>query len=65
LVTRARTLGLPFHDTQDVIPHLDELLARNEAGTRKVRMLGVSFSTLGQTQTPLAGQLDLSILMAG
>ncbi len=59
LVTRARTLGRPFLDAQDVIPHLDELLARTEAGMRKVRLLGVSFSALGQTQTPLAGQLDL------
>ena len=59
LVTRALTLGRPFHDAQDVISHLGELLARTEAGTRKVRLLGVSFSTLGQTQTPLAGQLDL------
>lgn len=62
LVTRARTLGSPFRDTGEVIPHLAELLDRTEAGLRKVRLLGVSFSALENAQPPSTGQLDLFTL---
>ncbi|WP_347259252.1 DNA polymerase IV [Methylocaldum sp.] len=57
LVTRARTLDRPFRDIRDVRPHLAELLNRTEAGRRKVRLLGVSFSVLENAQRPVT--LDL------
>jgi DNA polymerase-4 len=57
LVTRARTVDRPFRDIRDVLPLLAELLARTEAGRRKVRLLGVSFSVLEKTQGPMT--LDL------
>jgi DNA polymerase-4 len=58
-VTRARTLGRPFHDTREVLPLLAELLDRTDAGRRRVRLLGVSFSVLDGLQGPVAEQLDL------
>jgi DNA polymerase-4 len=57
LVTRGRTLDSSFRDVRDVVPHLAELLARTEAGRRKVRLLGVSFSVLENAQRPVI--LDL------
>jgi DNA polymerase-4 len=57
LVTRGRTLDSRFRDVRDVVPHLAELLARTEAGRRKVRLLGVSFSVLENAQRPVI--LDL------
>ncbi|WP_317964050.1 DNA polymerase IV [Methylocaldum szegediense] len=57
LVTRGRTLDRPFRDVRDVVPHLADLLARTEAGRRKVRLLGVSFSVLENAQRPVI--LDL------
>ncbi|CAL1238950.1 DNA polymerase IV [Candidatus Methylocalor cossyra] len=59
-VTRTRTLDHPFRDLREVLPHLAELLDRTAAGTRKVRLLGVSFSSL-ERPSP-AGQLDLFTL---
>jgi len=58
-VTRSRTLGYPFNTVCDVIPHLGELLKRTEAGQRKVRLLGVSFSMLEEAGMKSKGQLDL------
>jgi DNA polymerase-4 len=58
-VTRSRTLGFPFLRTADVVPHLMDLLRRTEAGERKVRLLGVSFSSLGALSVRTRGQLDL------
>ncbi|MGX2038875.1 DNA polymerase IV [Methylocaldum sp. MU1018] len=58
-ITRTRTLDRPFRDARDVLPHLAELLDRTEAGRRKVRLLGVSFSVLESAQRPTTGQLDL------
>ena len=58
-VTRARTLGYTVQMATDIIPHLSELLNRTEAGKRKVRLLGVSFSVAERLQSPKAGQLDL------
>ena len=58
-VTRARTLGQPLQNAQDVILHLSELLDRTEAGECKVRLLGVSFSVVGKINSPIGGQLDL------
>lgn len=56
---RSRTLGFPFLQTADVAPHLMDLLRRTEAGERKVRLLGVSFSSLGALSVRTRGQLDL------
>jgi hypothetical protein len=36
-----------------------DLLRRTEAGDRKVRLLGVSFSSLGGLSVRTRGQLDL------
>ena len=58
-VTRSRTLGFPFLQTADVAPHLMDLLRRTEAGERKVRLLGVSFSSLSALSVRTRGQLDL------
>jgi DNA polymerase-4 len=58
-VTRSRTLAFPFLQTADVAPHLIALLRRTEAGERKVRLLGVSFSSLGGLSVRTRGQLDL------
>ena len=57
-VTRSRTLGFPFLQMADVMPHLVELLRRTEAGERKVRLLGVSFSSLLALSIRTRGQLD-------
>jgi len=59
LVTRARTLGRPTGEPMDVSQHLAELLDRTEAGERKVRLLGVSFSVAEKINSPKDGQLDL------
>ncbi len=61
IVTRARTLNLPLCKPEDVSPHLSELLDRTEAGTRKVRLLGVSFSVIKRLESIGAGQLDLFV----
>jgi DNA polymerase-4 len=58
-VTRSRTLGFPFLQSADVVPHLMELMRRTEAGERKVRLLGVSFSSLLALSVRTRGQLDL------
>jgi DNA polymerase-4 len=58
-VTRSRTLGFPFLQKADMVPHLMDLLRRTEAGERKVRLLGVSFSSLGALSVRARGQLDL------
>ena len=58
-VTRARTLSHPVQHAQEIIPLLAELLDRTEAGARKVRLLGVSFSVAERLQSTKAGQLDL------
>lgn len=58
-VTRSRTLGYPFNDVCDALPHLGDLLKRTAAGRRKVRLLGVSFSGLEEAGMKSKGQLDL------
>lgn len=60
LVTRAKTVGAPFRDLGAVAPCLLELLDKTEAGTRKVRLLGVSFAALaGRDEADAPRQLDL------
>ena len=58
-VTRCRTLSYPFTALCDVLPHLSQLLERTEAGPRKVRLLGVSFSGLEAITVRNKGQMDL------
>ena len=58
-VTRSLSLTRPFSVVTPVPPHLRTLLDRTEAGQRKVRLLGVSFSSLTGTKAPSEGQLDL------
>jgi len=48
LVTRTITLNHAFRDQADTADYLVGLLEKTEAGKRKVRLLGVSFSTLAQ-----------------
>lgn len=57
-VTRGRTVDHPFRGPGEVEPHLRDLLQRTEAGRRKVRLLGVSFSML-EAADEADGQLDL------
>ncbi|MFM8444345.1 MAG: DNA polymerase IV, partial [Methylococcus sp.] len=57
-VTRGRTVDHPFRGPGEVEPHLRDLLQRTEAGRRKVRLLGVSFSLLEDAHQA-DGQLDL------
>jgi DNA polymerase IV len=58
-VTRSRTLGFPFRQVADVAPQLIDLLRRTDVDTRAVRLLGVSFSSLGPLSIRTRGQLDL------
>ena len=59
LVTRARTLECPFRNSRELLPHLADLLDRTEAGTRAVRLLGVSFSGFITARANAVEQLDL------
>ncbi len=45
-ITRSRTRNLPLRGLEDMLPLLAELLAKTDAGKRKVRLLGVTISTL-------------------
>jgi len=47
LVTRAATQATPFQRGEALAVQLAGLLEKTEAGNRKVRLLGVSFSTFG------------------
>ena len=58
-VPGSSTLGFPFLQTAGVLPHLMDLLRRTEAGERKARLLGVSFSSLGVLSIKARGQMDL------
>jgi DNA polymerase-4 len=52
-VTRAKTLPRPYREPAEVAANLAELLEKTEAGKRKVRLLGLSFSGFansGKTQ---------------
>ena len=57
--SRARTPPRPFQEFREVLPHLGELLDKTEAGARKVRLLGVSFTVAAETPEHTEGQLDL------
>ena len=43
LVTRSKTLNQKSRDVMDVQPFFSEFLEKTEPGSRKVRLLGVSF----------------------
>ncbi|HXH01875.1 MAG TPA: DNA polymerase IV [Candidatus Competibacteraceae bacterium] len=43
-VTRSHTFPRPLSRVEDMVPHLPDLLARTEAGRRRVRLLGVTVS---------------------
>jgi DNA polymerase-4 len=49
LVTRSQTFSRPFNRFEDMAPLLPQLLARTEAGMRKVRLLGVGVSHFDNT----------------
>ena len=56
-VTRSKTETTTFRDTDSMMQTLARLLDLTEAGPRKVRLLGVSISKLGEsTPSPQAGQ---------
>lgn len=59
LVTRSKTLSRPVRDAVEVTPHIYELLGKTEAGKRRVRLLGVSFSGLIRKEETPQEQLDL------
>ena len=59
LVTRARTLGKPIRSHQEVAATLEALLDKTDAGKRKVRLLGVSFSNLHGSSNAWPSQMDL------
>lgn len=57
-ITRSRTEAKPFRDLDFIMRLLSELLDSTEAGPRKVRLLGVSISKLGEEEAPQAGEPD-------
>jgi DNA polymerase-4 len=59
-ITRSRTLSSTFSDATSLHPVIEELLKGTDIGLRKVRLLGVTLSSL-HTQTQLENyrQLDL------
>jgi DNA polymerase-4 len=60
LVTRSVSFAHPVHRLEQIRPHLDLLLARTEAGQRRVRLLGVSMANLcDQGSSDSSLQLDL------
>ncbi len=66
-VTRSRTLAKPIQNLETIMNQLSELLALTEAGPRKVRLLGLSLSKLGETEAlpsapPEGQQLTLALL---
>jgi DNA polymerase-4 len=57
LVTRSQTFSRPFNRFDEMAPLLPQLLARTDAGRRKVRLLGVGVSHFDNTPVdePAAG----------
>jgi DNA polymerase-4 len=51
-VTRSHTRAMPTRDTRDLAERACTLLARTDAGTRPVRLLGVSVHNLCETDRP-------------
>ncbi len=45
-ITRCLTLQEPIFRSSEIIPHINALLKKTEAGTKKVRLLGISISKL-------------------
>lgn len=63
-VTRAETLDRPTASPREVLPVLDVLLARTEAGVLPVRLIGVSFSNFEEADAPVIEQMDLPLSSA-
>ena len=59
LVTRSKTLNHKIREVIDVQACFSELLEKTEAGSRKVRLLGVSFSNLDGVGRLTGRQLDI------
>lgn len=58
-VTRSRTFEHPIRGLADMLPWLGELLARTDAGQRRVRLLGVTVSGF---EAPMQGWQQLPLL---
>ena len=59
-ITRSRTLQEAITADANLIPLLDDLLKTTQAGKRKIRLLGVSLSSLSDRATsPYIQQIDL------
>ncbi|MCB9673969.1 MAG: DNA polymerase IV [Alphaproteobacteria bacterium] len=58
-ITRASTLPQPTDSAEDVLPEVQRLLAKTDAGTTPVRLAGITFSNFaGEGEGPVE-QLDL------
>lgn len=58
-ITRARTLAEPLTNTANTAPLLDELLKNTRVGQCKIRLLGVTLSSLNKPVSSDCRQLDL------
>lgn len=58
-VTRSASFRQGLHGVDDILPWLSVLLSRSEAGTRAVRLLGVSLSGLDVSEVEETAQLAL------
>ena len=58
-ISRSVTLPRPITDGNQIIPHVEELLNRTEAGHKKIRLLGISIGqpTGQSSRTPSSGTL--------
>jgi DNA polymerase-4 len=55
-ITRSRTVTMPLRSLETMLALLAELLNLTEAGSRPVRLLGVSVSNLGDADATLPVQ---------
>lgn len=62
--TRSRTIPYPVQDSGQILENILFLLKRTEAGNRKIRLLGISISTLidNSTELPRDEQLYLPFI---
>lgn len=63
-VTRASTLDRATADPREVLPVVEALLARTDAGITAVRLVGVSFSNFEEASVPVLEQMDLPLASA-
>jgi DNA polymerase IV len=50
LVTRSKTVAMPLRMSRETLAMLSELLDKTEAGERKIRLLGVTLSSLSESE---------------